>query len=393
MNAVSFGRMRDAERQREVRKRDAWLALASLGAHLLAFLLIPGVVVVTPPMQELILELTAPQTEESVRELPNPGGGGLNSATAPLQGPISRPDAPAFPRQPAPAASGPKQVDPLPSTLTTQRGPQATGHPDSGTANTNKPAKGGNPAKPQPSPVVKPGGSDSTDVVVPDPVIAAPGKKNDLPKPPPADKPGMQPQQNADKQSKDQGAPQGKPKQGKPDSPPGGGGTAKEAPNAVPSKPGDTAPGKPAKPDKDGGGQGGSSPNGSAVPGGGPSTGPNPGPPGGSGGPGVPLGPSEAELKILEDYGDRCRKKIKELARNPELASEQGHKGSVKFKFTVSAKGRLLDVTVVDSSGFGELDNECEEATEVAAQYFGRFPKGVSVDKWTFNMTMKFPLY
>jgi TonB family protein len=110
-----------------------------------------------------------------------------------------------------------------------------------------------------------------------------------------------------------------------------------------------------------------------------------------AGAPGPPPGPSGYELDLLKDYGDNARRRIRMLARTPERAREQKLKGKVKFQFEVSKTGKLLSVKVLDSSGHPVLDEECLEATKVAAP-FGRFPRDVKVESWKFEMTLEFPL-
>ena len=106
----------------------------------------------------------------------------------------------------------------------------------------------------------------------------------------------------------------------------------------------------------------------------------------------LPAGPSGHELSLLGDYGDGARRKILRLARNPEISREQGHAGTVKFAFEIAASGELKHAWIVEGSVYKELDNECLEATRVAS-LFGRFPRDVNVSSWTFEMTLKFPLY
>ena len=107
--------------------------------------------------------------------------------------------------------------------------------------------------------------------------------------------------------------------------------------------------------------------------------------------PGPPPGPSGYELDLLGEYGDNARRRIRMLARTPERAREQKLSGKVKFQFEVAKTGKLLSVKVLDSSGHPVLDEECLEATKVAAP-FGRFPRDVTVAKWKFEMTLEFPL-
>ena len=105
-----------------------------------------------------------------------------------------------------------------------------------------------------------------------------------------------------------------------------------------------------------------------------------------------PPAPSALELGMLGDYGDGARKKIRMLVRTPELAREQGLKGKCKFEFELRRDGTLVGIKVLESSSHAVLDEECLEATRVAAS-FKRFPSGVSVDSWKFQMEIVFPTY
>jgi TonB family protein len=95
---------------------------------------------------------------------------------------------------------------------------------------------------------------------------------------------------------------------------------------------------------------------------------------------------------LLKAWGDKARKRIRSQARN----SEEGARGTVRFEFDVSRRGRLLDVRLTTSSGYNNLDNDALEATRAAfneAWEIVPFPDDVSVGKWTFPMDLTYPLY
>jgi TonB family protein len=94
----------------------------------------------------------------------------------------------------------------------------------------------------------------------------------------------------------------------------------------------------------------------------------------------------------MADYIARCKKKVRQLARTPEVAKEQGHKGKVSFSFIVNNRGRLLSTSIGGSPGFKELEEECREATRVASGSFGAFPPGVQATQWTISMSLSFPI-
>jgi hypothetical protein len=67
----------------------------------------------------------------------------------------------------------------------------------------------------------------------------------------------------------------------------------------------------------------------------------------------------------------------------------------VSFAFTVSNRGKLLGVSITGSPGFSELEEECKEATRVAGQASDvarPFPSAVTAAKWTFTMSLSFPI-
>lgn len=105
-----------------------------------------------------------------------------------------------------------------------------------------------------------------------------------------------------------------------------------------------------------------------------------------------PPGPSALELGLLGEYGDGARKKIRMLVRTPELAREQGLQGKCKFEFELRSDGTLVGIKIIESSSQAVLDEECLEATRVAAP-FKRFPIWVSVASWKFQMEIVFPTY
>jgi TonB family protein len=324
----------------------------------------------------LHLELQTPQAPAVERiEVPLPEPAPLpeapkgSSATAPTIDKKVRPDTPPLPHKPTTKHSGKD---------TSERKPTAASPKPNPKSKSDKPAPNTPAKKPQASPSSSSpakDASDATDVVVREQIAAKPkdkpkdnsqpAKKGDSAKPNPGDK-GVKPQPgNGD----------------------GGGGNDKKdegpaPPNTGNASGGDPKPSAPKDGDPKGKGDGEGAPSG-----GGPATAPSLGPP-------VPAGPSDAELDLLGGYGDKLKKLIRQMARTPEVAREQKHEGPVKFSFTVNKRGKLLDVSVVNSSGHGELDEECREATRVAAKNFPPFPKSVSsVEKWTFSMTLTFPLY
>jgi protein TonB len=111
-----------------------------------------------------------------------------------------------------------------------------------------------------------------------------------------------------------------------------------------------------------------------------------------TGTPGLSDGPSERELKLLSAYADVARRRIRSQARNPE----HGGAGVVTFEFQVARDGHLIDVQVVRSSGYSNIDNDAVEATRAAfndAYEKLAFPPEVTVASWVFVMSLEYPLY
>lgn len=372
-----------AERRENERRSNAALAGASLLFHLALLMLFPGLAMpqIKPPV--LLIELSPNSAIRPVRVDPAskqllgldhevPAGMGARS--------LDPQDGQAAVRQSAPGSNmNPQRPAGAAGAIVPQHGQAAPSGPVS-------------PQQPGPS-------SDVTDIVnaqprvVPDSLqqttVPPNPQAQDLPdaKPsPPAAQPDQSPQTRpADKPSETQ--PQGRPDQ------PGAPGIAKPAPET-------------GKQDRNPNQGSGSGP--SPDPGDGSGTTPgapnNQGPEGRTapdfGAPALPTGPGDGELAILGAYGDHCMNQIKRQARNPERAREhfkgKSDWGTVTFEFEVSKAGKLLDVRIVNDGGFAPLGAEVEEATRVAAQYFGSWAKYgavASVDSWTFKRKLKFPLY
>jgi TonB family protein len=142
------------------------------------------------------------------------------------------------------------------------------------------------------------------------------------------------------------------------------------------------------------GGQGGASArpgkDGGNGPGGGPGKGEGPG--GNGDNQAVVKPPENHDADLMAAWVADCKKKVRMLARTPELAKEKGHNGKVSFSFVVGKRGRLISVSVNGGASFSELQEECREATRVASNSFKPFPAGVQAEQWTVNMSLSFPI-
>jgi TonB family protein len=340
-------------RKKRLNRRD-WTILAwSLLVHLLAFLLLPQLSTEAAAVVALQIELVEPQPRLAPsRPVTNPAGPvpmlpdsppQPTTDTAASSSPAQKPAAEPADSAGQSATSGKQQAETEPSAHSMPAVPDVISTP------THQPRKV-DPPQPQNQPPAPAGDArDSTKPPTPDSAAKEPDKPAAAPADASADKPADIPAPPAASDSKE------------------------------PAKP-DPAP--PAQPQP---GQGNAEPSTQADPEPGAGV-PNDGPPT------PPPGPSALELGLLDDYGDYARKKIRSLSRNPERSVEQGLKGKVVFEFEIASDGTLLKTRVVDSSGHGILDEECLEATRVAAP-FKRFPANIKVSSWIFKMELKFPLY
>ena len=91
-------------------------------------------------------------------------------------------------------------------------------------------------------------------------------------------------------------------------------------------------------------------------------------------------------------YLERVKENIVQAWQYPEQASEEGTEGKVDVEFTILKDGRLLDVRIIQSSGFSALDREALRAVG-AASPFTPIPKQIALEqlsiRFTFNYTLE----
>lgn len=340
MKQATVLRRRRAERLARARRRDAWLAAGSLFVHILVILLLPGLAINLTPHQELLIELVRPAA----------AGGSGHGQTKPAPAPAAAAAA-AQPETEAPAERTPTSAQPKPVTPTEAAKPleQVKATPAA-----------------QPAPASNPVTNEATAISsAPVTVNESPQKVEDQPATPPAaeviDEPVSQPSAPAEAAETQAAKPE-------PAAQPAGGATT-ETP-APEDGPANTAPaGETGDENSAEAGDGGEDE-----------------------GDGPPPGPSAAELRLLGDYGDAARLRIRSQARNPE----QGGSGIVTFEFEVAKDGHLIDVRIIRTSGYANLDNDALEATRAAFNERDEkvpFPSDVTVSSWIFVMSMKYPLY
>lgn len=332
-------------RNAEIR-RNSLFALVSLVLHAALLLVLPGMAVSRPPVETLFVELNIPQ--QAVRQAkPTPVAVVEDDALMP----------------PTAASTTPAQTTPEPKPVA-QSAPAAKASAEQPQAPKvqAKPGATAAPAKSAP-------GNSASDVKLTPKQPEQPVAPKSEEKTPVENKP-------ADTQGKANPTPQ---PEADPEAQPSAGKDSGAAPATAPpvNMPKD---GPPAAPPSDN-----------------PGTGTKPAEPTGPQGPETaapspPPGPSKEELALLGAYGDAARKRIKGQARNPEA----GGGGTVKFEFTVARSGRLVDVKLVESSGYKLLDDDALEAVTVSFNEKHEiipFPKEVTVSQWTFFMALKYPLW
>lgn len=331
---------RRIERLGRTRRRDLWLAGGSLLVHVLVFLLLPGLAVDIAPHRELLIELVKARSAGAAGRSSGVGADARSAASpadaaADTAAPAQRPSQP---EQPATSQSSPSTPEPQPQ----QSNPRA----NQATSISAAPL-----AVPQSSQQVQDQQVENEAVPVVDEPVAQPPPK-------PADQPEATPVQPPQEEA---------PQESATSEPEGSNRPVTDSPedNSATGTSQDDA----AQEDAEAGNEEGDEDNG-----------------------GAPPGPSAAELQLLGEYGDAARLRIRSQARNPE----QGGEGTVTFEFEVARDGHLIDVRVLRSSGYANLDNDALEATRAAFNERAEkkpFPRDVTVASWTFVMSLKYPLY
>ncbi len=97
------------------------------------------------------------------------------------------------------------------------------------------------------------------------------------------------------------------------------------------------------------------------------------------------------QVEYRANYLDQVRENIVRAWNYPAQASEERKEGQVDVEFTILKDGRLLDVQILQSSGFGSLDREAIRAVK-AASPFKPIPDQMGVPqlpiRFTFNYTL-----
>lgn len=97
---------------------------------------------------------------------------------------------------------------------------------------------------------------------------------------------------------------------------------------------------------------------------------------------------SNSETKALKSgWGSKVRNRIERHKKTPKTG--KGLEGTVKLRISVAASGALQGVSVIGSSGHGELDKAALQAVKAAAP-FPAAPKGLSDASYSFTLPIRF---
>jgi TonB family protein len=385
---VEVNRLHLDGQRRAQRRRERVLALAALLLHGALLVAVPGFALTIPAQQQLAIELAPPQVElpESPEpELPPattkaPGGGVELPGPTKVNQPLNR-------QTPGTPAAGPRRQNVRPAAASPTQSTGKGHSPSAPKGNVpQKPTGESSPPKNLSTDATEVGRGqaitskgNSADRAIADEVKPAPSKSAGV-----GLKPGAQGQANTSTPGKAR--------------PGNGNGTGDSAGDGLDTKPSPnkgSAAGPPVKAQPQDGGQGGASArpgkDGGNGPGGGPGKGEGPG---GNGDNTAVVKPPPVEVNhdpdLMAGWVAEAKKKVRMLARTPEIAKEKGHNGKVSFSFVVGKRGRLISVSVNGGPGFSELEEECREATRTAS--FKPFPPGVKAEQWTVNMSLSFPI-
>ena len=382
---VEVNRLHLDEQRRAQRRRDGALALAALLLHAALLVAIPGLAAPSLTKAPLVIELANPAADKPQAEPPAlkpatkaPGGGVELPGKTKANQPLNR-------QTMGNPAAGPRRENIKPAARSPRQDTGKGHSPSAPKGNVKQVPRGESSPPKNPS-------TDSTEVgrgqaitskgenkdkAISDEVKPAPSKSAGV-----GLKPGAQSQANAG------------PGKARPGNGTGTGDSAGDGLDSKPSPNKGSAAGPPVKAQPQDGGQGGASArpgkDGGNGPGGGPGKGEGPG--GNGDNTAVVKPPVEVnhDPDLMAGWVAEAKKKVRMLARTPEIAKEKGHTGKVSFSFVVGKRGRLISVSVNGGVGFSELEEECREATRTAS--FKPFPAGVKAEQWTVNMSLSFPI-
>ena len=93
---------------------------------------------------------------------------------------------------------------------------------------------------------------------------------------------------------------------------------------------------------------------------------------------------------ISPDYRSMLSSWLETHKRYPEEARQRGEEGRAVLRFRVDRSGRLLDYSVVSSTGFGDLDQSVE--TMMRGAVLPPFPPSMTTSEIEVSVTIRFGL-
>lgn len=100
--------------------------------------------------------------------------------------------------------------------------------------------------------------------------------------------------------------------------------------------------------------------------------------------------PTSARPDSLSSWVSVTTHTVQNAAVYPDSARELAHEGSPEMKITVDREGRVLNVSLTESSGYDDLD--CAADSLVQTLTFPALPEGYSGNKLTFHVSVNYDL-
>lgn len=104
----------------------------------------------------------------------------------------------------------------------------------------------------------------------------------------------------------------------------------------------------------------------------------------------VPTEPSTDQNELRRGFIRGMSAAVAKQRRYPQLAARKGWQGEVQLRVVVEGSGRLLEVSVQESSGYEVLDREAVEMVRRAAPF--PVPAGMRKDELAITLPVQFRL-
>jgi periplasmic protein TonB len=102
-----------------------------------------------------------------------------------------------------------------------------------------------------------------------------------------------------------------------------------------------------------------------------------------------PVKEDEEIKKSLLRYQDSIKQKIQKEKQYPRWALRSGHEGGARISFSVLPSGQIKNLTLLQSSGFDELDKEALDAVRRANPFLS-FPEVLKDDEIQVELDIVF---